>query len=136
MLEAYTVGRYAVDVGRGRPRIAIAAQVIRPETIEVKQDYAKKMPLIMGDKNQLEQVLMNIILNSVEVLPPGGEICITSNPKDQLLNLQIMDNGPGIHEEYLESIFDPFFTTKEEGKGTGLGWSISYGGRLLTGGCN
>ncbi len=83
------------------------------------------MPTVMGDKNQLEQVIMNIILNSIEVLPIAGEISITADtdPTDSMFNLYIADNGPGIPEEYLDSIFDPFFTTRV--RGIGMGLSIS-----------
>ncbi len=93
--------------------------------IKVKREYPPDMPIIMGDRNQLEQVLMNITLNSIEGLTQAGEIRITaeSDQTNQLLNLYIIDNGPGIPEEYLASIFDPFFTTRV--RGVGLGLSIS-----------
>jgi C4-dicarboxylate-specific signal transduction histidine kinase len=93
--------------------------------IKIKQDYPAQVPAVLGDKSQLEQVLMNVILNSVEALSQGGEIHIVvePDPSAHKVHLYIIDNGPGIPEEHLASIFDPFFTTRI--RGVGLGLSIS-----------
>jgi two-component system sensor histidine kinase HupT/HoxJ len=73
----------------------------------------------------LEQVLVNVILNSIESLSRGGEIHIMVEPDSTagIVQLYIDDNGPGVSEENLDSIFDPFFTTRV--RGVGLGLSIS-----------
>ena len=72
---------------------------------------------------------MNLILNAVDVLPPGGEIRINVK-KDKspgFVLVTVADNGPGIPEHIQGRIFDPFFTTKGQAKGTGLGLSVSRG---------
>lgn len=84
-------------------------------------------PLIVGDNVRIQQVIMNLLTNSIQSITENGEIIIktTANPKH--VEISISDNGCGIPEEKLDKIFDPFFTTKERSNGTGLGLSICYG---------
>lgn len=101
------------------------------------------LPRVAADPHQLQQVLINLLLNSRDAVPDNGKIGIrmrmadkTADHDRQYLCLDVMDNGCGIPEANLESIFDPFFTTKQPGKGTGLGLAISarimegFGGRI------
>jgi signal transduction histidine kinase len=89
------------------------------------------LPVILGDRYQLEQVFLNILKNAAEAMPDGGAITVNTALRDReggpFLEVQIADTGIGIPPENLPRIFDPFFTTKEVGKGTGLGLSVSYG---------
>ena len=80
------------------------------------------------DRGGLQQVLLNLFLNSIQAMEQGGELKVVIRPADNLdeVRIDVMDNGPGIPAEYLDRIFDPFFTTKKEGLGTGLGLSVSY----------
>lgn len=80
-----------------------------------------------GDPNQLQQVLVNIILNAVQASHEGDEIIIAARKDIDYVAVQIVDNGTGISRENLNKVFDPFFTTKNQGEGTGLGLSVSYG---------
>lgn len=73
------------------------------------------------DKQKLEQMLYNIIVNAIHAANNNGKIIITSKCYDDCICISIEDNGCGIPEENLNKIFDPFFTTKPSGKGTGLG---------------
>jgi two-component system NtrC family sensor kinase len=82
---------------------------------------------IIGDSNQLQQVLVNVILNAVQASPQNGKIFIKSYKDIDYVAIEIIDAGAGIALKDLSKVFDPFFTTKEEGEGTGLGLSISYG---------
>ncbi len=96
--------------------------------------------VVCADPNQLRQVLLNLILNAADAISSGekhedGEISIKTqtvlgnDPNDSkkyLLNIQVIDNGPGVSQKNIENIFDPFFTTKEPGKGTGLGLSVCF----------
>ncbi len=75
---------------------------------------------------QLNQVLMNIIDNAIFAIGDSGDIYIRTYSKNNILYIEIEDNGKGIAKENLEKIFEPFFTTKGVGEGTGLGMSISY----------
>lgn len=96
------------------------------------------------DPHQLQQVLINLILNSRDALPPGGKIlvrvkaagAVSGSGESDGIRIEVLDNGNGIPEEHLKKIFDPFFTTKSPGKGTGLGLAISariiesFGGKI------
>ena len=87
-------------------------------------------PLIInGDTNQLQQCFLNLIFNSMEAMPEGGTLSISSKADDIQRKASVLfrDSGIGIQEEHLDHIFDPFFTTKEEGQGIGMGLSIVYG---------
>ncbi len=90
-----------------------------------------RLPAILVDPYQLEQVFLNILKNAMEAMPDGGAItvgtCVREHEAGPFLEVQIADTGVGISPENLPRIFDPFFTTKEVGKGTGLGLSVSYG---------
>jgi two-component system, NtrC family, sensor kinase len=85
--------------------------------------------MLLGDINQLQQTFMNLILNSVESMPEGGQLSVTSRMDATGENAWfiIQDTGYGIPKEVMNNLFDPFFTTKDVGQGTGLGLSIVYG---------
>ena len=96
--------------------------------IRTEVDIPEDTPRILGDFRNLQQVFLNLCLNSIQAMDEGGIVRITaSTEKDGFVRVAISDNGCGIPEENLDKIFDPFFTTKEVGKGTGLGLSVSYG---------
>lgn len=89
------------------------------------------IPIIMASGNRINEVLLNIILNSCYAIKnkkseENGLIIISTSIEDNYVVCQIEDNGIGIESENLTRIFDPFFTTKPVGSGTGLGLSISY----------
>lgn len=107
--------------------------------IRLETAFFDALPDILGDASQLEQVLLNLIINSEHAIIERLRRPDMSN-EDGLIHLTtaldkrqhkalvvLTDNGIGISQENLKKIFDPFFTTKEEGKGTGLGLSTSYG---------
>jgi signal transduction histidine kinase len=77
---------------------------------------------VLGEKSQLEQVFMNIIMNAIQAMPNGGKIEIEVMKEKDLVKIRISDTGVGISPSDIPKLFDPFFTTKE--KGTGLGLSI------------
>lgn len=93
--------------------------------ITVKQIYDKNIPKLRCHPNQLEQVFTNLILNSVDSLPGGGIINITTQVIGNHLQVEFTDNGCGIPEKDLNNIFEPFFSSKK-GAGTGLGLWICY----------
>ncbi len=97
---------------------------------------------VMADRIQIELVLMNLITNSCDVMPKGGEITIKTERvelDDEFIDMKgygktgeyalisVTDTGSGMDDETMSKIFEPFFTTKESGKGTGLGLSIIFG---------
>jgi signal transduction histidine kinase len=94
-------------------------------TLVVRLDY--DIPEIMGDRNQLWQVLINLLINASQAMLKGGDLHVSTyrnSSKADSVYIKIRDTGEGISEENLSKIFDPFFTTKS--KGSGLGLSISY----------
>ncbi|MCD4681723.1 MAG: cache domain-containing protein, partial [Bacteroidales bacterium] len=95
--------------------------------IVIEDNYSENIPNYYGDKNQLQQVFLNIILNAGEAISNNGTITIDTSIEDNMIVIAIKDNGCGIKKENLDMIFDPFYTTKPVGKGTGLGLSISHG---------
>lgn len=102
--------------------------------ISTTQNCPATLPQIKGNKNQLEQVILNIIINAIDsieeksLINPNTErrIVFSADRKDDFLKLQIKDTGNGIPKNILDKIFDPFFTTKSPGKGTGLGLSVVF----------
>ena len=95
--------------------------------ITVEEKLGTNLPYILGDKNQLQQVFLNLSLNACEAMEKGGSLSITTSYSDGKVRIAFHDSGCGIKQEHMERIFDPFFTTKPVGKGTGLGLSVSYG---------
>jgi len=85
--------------------------------------------LIDADKNQLNQVVINLVMNALDAMNLRGTLTLTTY-RDKVADracLEVSDTGCGIPEENLSRVFDPFFTTKEPGEGTGLGLSTVYG---------
>ncbi len=121
---------------------AMLRRLIR-EDIHLSFTLDDALWFIKADKNQMEQILINLVVNARDAVSEGGEMIIkTANHVEpehgsmhrehQLVPgpyvvLSVSDNGTGIEQEVLERIFDPFYTTKETGKGTGLGLSTVYG---------
>jgi two-component system C4-dicarboxylate transport sensor histidine kinase DctB len=86
-----------------------------------------EIPLAMAGSIRLEQVLVNVLANSIDAVREreDGKIWLEVVPGAEHVEIVVRDNGPGIADEHLDQLFDPFFTTKEEGKGLGLGLSLS-----------
>lgn len=91
------------------------------------EHYDEKLGIVYADKNQIQQVFLNLLLNSAESIAQEGTITIISRHKPDHCIISITDTGCGIRSEDVSKIFDPFYTTKPVGKGTGLGLSVSYG---------
>jgi signal transduction histidine kinase/CheY-like chemotaxis protein len=110
--------------------LEIVAYPLRTSNIELELALDAKLPMVMADGHQLQQVFLNIINNARQAMEgrqAAAKIRIASTASAKSIKVAIQDNGPGIAPENLRKIFDPFFTTKEVGKGTGLGLSLCYG---------
>jgi two-component system NtrC family sensor kinase len=98
--------------------------------VNVKTYLDKNLAKIVIDKNKIEQVFTNVILNALDAMPEnkGGELSIESkiSEDNRYMEIKFQDDGCGIPKECIGKIFDPFFTTKGT-KGTGLGLSVTYG---------
>jgi two-component system NtrC family sensor kinase len=99
------------------------------QNIQVKIGLDPNLPLIVGDFNQLQQCIINLIFNAIDAMPQGGTLTVSSAVRSDegVVLIGVTDTGCGIPEEDLPNIFEPFFTTKTEGKGLGLGLSTVYG---------
>ncbi len=95
--------------------------------IKFIESYDESLQPFLADKNQFQQVFLNLLLNAAEAISETGTITITTKGTDENINISITDTGCGIKHEDITKIFDPFYTTKPVGKGTGLGLSVSYG---------
>lgn len=95
---------------------------LKQKQANVTLDLFDNLPVIKGDHQLIQEVIMNLFLNSYDAIENNGIIKISTGIKDEKnIFLSISDNGVGIEDENLEKIYDPFYTTKEPGEGTGLG---------------
>jgi len=129
--------REPVDINELIREIALLLKSdIRRNSVTVNLELGENLPKVVGDRVQLEQVLMNLMLNANEAMrDANGNLTITSNPtEDGHLLISVSDTGVGIPTDKVDRIFDTFFTTKPQGTGMGLAISRSivesHGGRL------
>ncbi len=110
---------------------------IQGQDIKATLDCEQNLPEILADRDQIQQVFFNIILNAIQAMDQGGSLTIRVSQtivrekrvdpvKDQYLKIEVADTGSGIPQDKLSKVFDPFFSTKEVGKGSGLGLTVSY----------
>ncbi|NQT32438.1 MAG: hypothetical protein HQ594_02055 [Candidatus Omnitrophica bacterium] len=95
------------------------------ENIKISGSYAEDLPSANINKNQMEEVFVNLMKNAAEAMPEGGDITVSSSLEGNMVKVELKDTGSGIPKDIMNSIFDPFFTTKKDG--TGLGLSVCYG---------
>jgi signal transduction histidine kinase len=101
---------------------------------EMETDLDPELPLVSCYQGEIKQVFLNIIVNAAQAIAESkekgseipGKIGIHTTSRDDLVEIRISDNGPGMSEDTKQRIFDPFFTTKEVGKGTGQGLNLAY----------
>lgn len=103
---------------------------LRAHNIEIVREFDEPLPGIHGDRQQLRQVLLNLVTNASDAMPQGGKLTAQVRSADSEsgvtgINIELTDSGSGIAPADLEKIWEPFYTTKPEGKGTGLGLAIS-----------
>ncbi len=104
--------------------LSLTSQQLGQRHILVKTDLPDSLPMIYAVSSQIQQIFFNLILNSLDAMPGGGELTISAKALKNGVEMIFHDNGPGIPEEKRENIFEPFFSTKEGG--TGLGLTVSY----------
>lgn len=110
--------------------------------IDLHRNFASDLPVVQLDETKFEQVMVNLLLNSVQAMPRGGLITIRSSRQtldanasgfwadrfsagDTVVIIDVTDTGSGVPPDVLAKVFDPFFTTKPRGKGTGLGLTVA-----------
>jgi signal transduction histidine kinase len=115
-----------------KPMLALVRPDAQKQHVEIVEHYAPDLPLMCGDTQQVQQVILNIALNAIQAMPQGGTLTLTAEAVDKSLRaghdravrISITDTGVGIPRENLHKIFSPFFTTKH--RGTGLGLAITH----------
>ncbi|MDH4270505.1 MAG: cache domain-containing protein [Candidatus Aminicenantes bacterium] len=97
------------------------------QNIRISKDLNAGLPPLKLDRNKIQQVFWNLLLNACEAMPEGGQIAISSSLSEDKKSIAVRfaDSGVGIPKENITKLFDPFFTTKSSG--TGLGLAVSYG---------
>ena len=139
-LDRAKVSEFAVH--EGLESTLLLARNLLKNTVEIRRELAFDLPKIQCSPSQINQVFLNIITNAVHAMPaeraePGVITLRTAREGDDMVRIEIQDNGSGIPANVLPKIFDPFYTTKPIGKGTGMGLSISFkiiqehGGKIL-----
>ncbi|SMX45161.1 ATP-binding protein [Maliponia aquimaris] len=119
------------------------------EKVRLTLRHDPQLPPVRGDRRQLEQVMMNLVVNARDAMPEGGEIVVETERRvlaepmsrdravvapGTYVSVRVTDEGIGIPQDKLQKVFEPFFTTKRTGEGTGLGLSTVYGIVKQTGG--
>jgi PAS domain S-box-containing protein len=125
--------------------LVLLRHIFTQQHIELVTNFAENLPAVSVEKNQIQQVFVNVLMNALHAMDKGGRLTITTEAQrlarsmhaegsrtslqmfrgDLAVIVTIEDSGPGIPQDNLEKIFDPFFTTKPTGVGTGLGLPVS-----------
>lgn len=122
-----------------REIVPLADGELRENSVTLRTDFAPTLPRIFGDRVQLQQVALNLIVNGVEAISALTEglrelVVRTSLSDREEVHVAVQDSGIGLPEENLQTIFEPFYTTKSQGMGTDLSISRSiiqaHNGRL------
>jgi signal transduction histidine kinase len=114
----------AIDINVLLARILDATQpTLVARNVEVREQMGEELPLIEADPEQLQQVFINLINNSLDAMPEGGRLTVNTSRDHDAVLIELSDSGEGIAEEQIDLIFEPMFTTKH-GRGTGLGLTV------------
>jgi signal transduction histidine kinase/ActR/RegA family two-component response regulator len=142
MSRAQGLSLRPIDVNELLRQLLLMLRRILPENVDVDLIEGHSLPLVEGDRSQLDQVFMNLLINARDAMPEGGKVTIET--EQVLVNghyaethpwakpgryvlITVTDTGTGMAREVLDRIFEPFFTTKSARSGTGLGLAVAYG---------
>jgi signal transduction histidine kinase/FixJ family two-component response regulator len=102
----------------------LMSKQLEKQGIQVKTDIPDNLPTVVAVGSQVQQVLINLILNSFDAMPEGGELHVQARVAKGGVEILLQDSGPGIPDDQKSRVFEPFFSTKDGG--TGLGLTVSY----------
>jgi PAS domain S-box-containing protein len=108
-----------------RDALELVQPALATKRLTVTVRLGEREEPVLGDQDELTQLVHNLLINALEHTPIGGTVAVELGASDHLVNLTVADSGPGIRSEHLERVFDPFFTTRRDG--TGLGLAICMG---------
>ncbi|MGN6107971.1 MAG: two-component system sensor histidine kinase NtrB [Kofleriaceae bacterium] len=117
----------AVDVSATCERVKeLLGMQATKRGVALDVEIPERVPPVRADADQLQQVLVNLVINAIDACGKGGHVALRATPRDGAVQLEVVDDGPGIPPELSSHVFDPFFTTKKRGQGTGLGlWVVA-----------
>jgi len=130
-----------LDFGRPKPPVLAPVQMLllveesirlltsktRAASVSISLSSEPNLPDILGDKGQLLQVMVNLLLNAIQESPKGAAIHVSLvQGQNEVLKCLVADQGRGLEQHQISRIFEPFYTTKQNRQGTGLGLSVSY----------
>ena len=111
--------------------VSLVRHLLHTSGINLKTDLQPDLPRIRANRDQIKQVLLNLVHNAIQAMPRGGTLSLQTQSlrRDDIpgVVMRARDTGQGIPPENIERLFEPFFTTRPPGQGTGLGLSVSYG---------
>jgi len=116
--------RREVDVSRVLDSVMDLVKHSAGKGVQFKKSVSRHLPPLLGDEEQVAQVILNLTINAAQATTAGGEILLSAFEKEDGVVITVRDEGDGIPAEHMDRIFDPFFTTKETG--TGLGLSVVH----------
>src|SRR5262249_16732448 len=102
----------------------VTAPTLAARQVELSTDFDDDLPVISGDGEQLQQVFINLINNSLDAMPQGGRLTFTTSKNNGHVEVKCRDTGQGIRDDIKPRIFDPLFTTKERERGSGFGLAV------------
>ncbi len=132
--------KQAIDLNETVAQMSNMLGRLLGEDLRLRVEFRQPPPFVRADRGMIEQILLNLAVNSRDAMPEGGELTIATTVRvvdatevdhevkpGRFVCLSVTDQGSGIAPDLLSKIFEPFFTTKEVGKGTGLGLATVYG---------
>jgi two-component system NtrC family sensor kinase len=125
-----TLERAVADLNEiARSTAALRKYELKMAVIDLVEDYSTELPLVVANREEIQQVILNLLLNAEHAVRAQGRgrIRITTGQTDDSAYIEVADDGPGVPQLAMSRIFEPFFTTKGVGQGTGLGLSVSLG---------
>jgi PAS domain S-box-containing protein len=113
-----------------RSTIVLRSYEFKSANIRLIENYAEGLPSVVVNPEEIQQVILNLIMNAEQAMRSahrGGTLTVTTRCVDDMVSIEIQDDGPGVPAALAGRVFEPFFSTKEVGEGTGLGLSIAIG---------
>jgi len=121
------IEKSALDLDDQIQKASALLRRLIPETITILVETSGERLNVQGDAGQIQQVLLNLAINSRDAMMDGGSLTLRTGRDGDELFFEVEDTGHGMDEATQAHLFEPFFTTKEQGKGTGLGLAVAHG---------